>query len=99
MEGIPFADLAAFTVTNCGSACSAPSPTPTASPVLDYVYYTILRCSDYSSHYSQAYLNGTFDSGDRVEGNPGVYYVITGYVVSTPVTQTYVYSTGQFGCP
>jgi hypothetical protein len=33
MEGIPFADLAVFTVTNCGSSCS-PGPTPTPTPTL-----------------------------------------------------------------
>ena len=31
MEGIPFADLAVFTITNCGSTCSPP-PTPTPPP-------------------------------------------------------------------
>lgn len=99
--GYPFADLASWTLIDCGSPCGgvSPTPTPTASPASSYVYYTLLRCSDYTTHYSQSYAYGTFDSGDRVEGSAGVYYVITGYIVSTPMTQTYVYATGQFGCP
>ena len=42
--GYPFADLANFTVTNCGSACGgAPGPTPTPTPTggASYYYYTI----------------------------------------------------------
>ena len=42
--GFPFADLANFTVTNCGSACAGtPGPTPTPTPTggASYYYYTI----------------------------------------------------------
>lgn len=98
--GIPFADLANFTITNCGTTCGGPGPTPTPTPtVAETVYYILTNCDNYFTYYSQGYPNGTFNSGDRVEGSPGVYYVISGYVVSTPMTQTYVYATGQYGCP
>ena len=41
--GIPFADLATFTITNCGSTCGgAPGPTPTPTPTGgSYYYYTV----------------------------------------------------------
>ena len=41
--GIPFADVAAFTITNCGNPCSVgPTPTPSSAPA--YYYYTGLLC-------------------------------------------------------
>lgn len=101
--GYPFADLAAFTVINCGTTCGgapAPTPTPSATPgPISYVYYILTDCQTYETKYSQAYPDGTFNSGDRVEGSAGYYYVVSGYVVSTPLTITYVYATGQYGCP
>ena len=42
--GIPFADLANFTITNCGNTCGgAPGPTPTPTPTGggSYYYYTV----------------------------------------------------------
>jgi hypothetical protein len=101
--GYPFADLANFTVTSCGTTCGgspSPTPTPSATPgPISYVYYILTDCQTYQTKYSQAYPDGTFDSGDRVEGSAGYYYVVSGYVVSTPITQTFVYATGQYGCP
>jgi len=101
--GFPFADLANFTVTSCGTICGGPpppTPTPSASPgPISYVYYILTDCQTYETKYSQQFVDGTFSSGDRVEGSAGYYYVVSGYVVSTPITQTYVYATGQFGCP
>jgi hypothetical protein len=98
--GIPFADLANFTITNCGTTCGGAGPTPTPTPTpASTVYYILVNCQNYITYYSQGYPDGTFNSGDRVEGSAGVYYVVSGYVVSTPMTQTFVYSTGQYGCP
>lgn len=53
-DGIPFADLAVFTVTNCGNPCNAitptptptltgPTPTPTATADASYYYYSIYK--------------------------------------------------------
>jgi hypothetical protein len=101
--GFPFADLANFTVTNCGTTCGGsppPTPTPSASPgPISYVYYVLTDCQTYETKYSQQFVSGTFNSGDRVMGSFGYYYVVTGSIVSTPITQTFVSSTGQFGCP
>jgi len=99
--GYPFADLAAFTVTNCGSPCSAPAPTPapSPSPLPDY-YYRLTRCDDSQIYWSQAYPGGTFSSGDRVEGGSGVYYVISGSQTTNPLETLYsVTATGFDGCP
>ena len=99
--GYPFADLAAFTVTNCGSSCTGPAPTPapSPSPLPDY-YYRLTRCDDSQIYYSQAYPGGTFSSGDRVEGGSGVYYVISGSQTSNPGGTLYtIFATGFDGCP
>ena len=39
--GFPFADVAAFTITTCGTACGGitPTPTPSATPSSGYNYY------------------------------------------------------------
>jgi hypothetical protein len=102
-EGIPFADLATFTVVNCGTSCSAappavtPSPTPSTQPPL---YYRITDCQTYVNYYTQQFPSGTFNSGDRVEGSYGYYYVVSGTYSSPPsgVDQRYVSGTGLFGC-
>jgi hypothetical protein len=101
MVGIPFADLANFTVTNCGSSCSPPTPTPPPSPsAISYVYYRLTNCQNYQTYWSQQYVSGTFDSGDRVEGGSGYYYVVSGSQTSNPGGTLYtVTATGQFGCP
>ena len=99
--GFPFADLAAFTVINCGTLCSGPAPTPPPSqtPLPDY-YYRLTRCDDSQIYWSQAYPGGTFSSGDRVEGGSGVYYVISGSQTTNPGgTLLTVTDTGLTGCP
>lgn len=102
-DGIPFADLASWTVINCGSSCSGgplPSPTPTPSN-LSYGYYVMVDCQNYQTRYSQQLPSGTFNSGDRVEGSSGYYYVISGFTTSTPDPSLifYVSGTSEFGCP
>jgi hypothetical protein len=101
-DGIPFADLATFTVTNCGTSCSPPSPTPAPSPEpISYVYYVLTDCQTYETKYSQQLVDGTYDSGDRVMGSFGYYYVVSGSVVSTPDPSLifFVTATGEYGCP
>jgi hypothetical protein len=48
--GIPFADLAAFTIIQCGNPCFGPPPTstPTPTPTQGYNYYVIWKyqCGD-----------------------------------------------------
>jgi hypothetical protein len=46
--GIPFADLAAFTITSCGNPCGGgPAPTPTPSASTIYVSTNREICSDF----------------------------------------------------
>lgn len=80
-----------------GTVVSTPTPTPTpsATPSVQdvYYYYKLRPCAfqnetGFSSGtydvWSQEYLSGTFNSGDRVEGSVGYFYVIVG---SQPVSQ------------
>ena len=98
--GFPLADVASFTITNCGSYCAGPSPTPTPSAgPIDYVYYIMTDCQTFETKYSQQLPNGTYNSGDRVEGSYGYFYVISGSIVSAPGLETYITPTGDFGCP
>jgi hypothetical protein len=101
IPGFPFADLANFTITSCGSSCgSAPTPTPTPSSTAgSNGYYIMTDCQTYQTRYSQLIAYGTFNSGDRVEGSSGYYYVITGFTPSFQATTFTVTATGQFGCP
>jgi hypothetical protein len=106
IPGFPFADVASFTVTNCGSDCTpstSPTPTPsvTSSPQAP-IYYRLTSCTNFQTYYSQQYPSGTFNSGDRVEGSVGSFYVISGTYTSVPSGtsgQVYVYATGLYGCP
>lgn len=102
--GFPLADVATFTIVNCGSACTpvpppdvTPSPTPsTAAPI----YYRITDCTTFINYYTQQFPAGTFSSGQRVEGSAGYYYVVSGTYTSPPagVEQRYVTGTSSFGC-
>ena len=100
--GYPFADLASWTLIDCGTSCSgaSPTPTPTASPASSYLYYRLVSCQDYSEYWTYGLPSGTYSSGDRVEGSVGFFYVVSGsssvYPTGTMITVT---STGEFGCP
>ena len=99
--GYPFADLAAFTVTGCGTSCSGiptPSPTPSNTPATSYGYYIMTDCQTFETKYSQLLPYGTFDSGERVEGNRLYYYVISGFTPSYQPTTYNVTATGYWGC-
>lgn len=100
-EGVPFADLASFTIIQCGTGCNVPppSPTPTSSPVGNYGYYIMTDCTTFETKYSQQIPYGTYNSGDRVMGSYGYYYVISGFTPSAPLIETYITATGQYGCP
>ena len=101
IPGFPFADVAAFTITSCGSNCGsvpASTPTPTPSSGSDG-YYIMTDCQTYQTRYSQLIAYGTFNSGDRVEGSEDYFYVITGFTPSFQATTFTVTATGQYGCP
>jgi hypothetical protein len=100
--GYPFADLASWTLVNCGSPCSGPPPTtPTPTPTNPgYYYYKLTACSNYQTYYSQAYPVGTFNSGERVQGGTGVFYVVSGSQTGNPGGTLYtVTATGFYSCP
>jgi hypothetical protein len=102
--GVPFADLANFTITSCGTSCSgipSPSPTPTPSPAGSYGHYQMTDCQTYQTKFTQNVPYGTFNSGDRVMGSYLYYYVISGFTPSTPDPSLIfdVSYTGQYGCP
>lgn len=101
--GYPFADLANFTITSCGTTCGGPpaptpTPSPTSSPVSN-VHYILTDCQTYETKYSQSLPDGTFNSGDRVEGSFGYFYVVSGFTPSTPASTVTVTATGYFSCP
>jgi hypothetical protein len=102
MEGIPFADLASFTVTNCGTTCGGPAPTPQPSSTpISYGHYIMTDCQTYQTRYTQTLPYYTYNSGDRVEGSKDYFYVITGFTPSEPDPSLifYVTPTGEYGCP
>jgi len=101
--GYPFPDVAEFTIIQCGSGCSGaptPSPTPTGTNTSNG-HYIMTDCQTFQERYTQSVAYGTFNSGDRVEGNQGYFYVITGFTPSSPDPSLifFVTATGQFGCP
>lgn len=103
IPGFPFADIANFTITNCGTSCGgAPIPTATPAPTAtagSFGYYSMVDCQTYETKYSQLLSYGTYNSGDRVEGSYGYFYVISGFTPSyQPITYT-ITGTGQYGCP
>jgi hypothetical protein len=102
MIGIPFFDVADFTITSCGTTCGGPAPTPQPSSTpISYGHYIMVDCQTYQTRYSQSLPYGTYNSGDRVEGSYGYFYVINGFTPSTPDPSLifYVSSTGNYGCP
>lgn len=84
------------TPTPTPTATATPTPTPTTVP--SNISYNLSRCPDFTSFQSQGYAPGTFNSGERVEGSPGTFYVVTGTVTLNP-TGIAVTSTGFTGCP
>jgi hypothetical protein len=100
--GYPFADLAEWTLVTCGTSCGGISPTPTPTPTAEsFGHYIMTDCQTYQTRYTQNIEYGTFDSGDRVEGSFGYFYVITGFTPSSPDPSLifFVTATGNYGCP
>lgn len=51
---------------------------------LDTYYYTLTPCAGGSNLYSTGYQQGTYSSGNIVEGSSGTYYVIAGSTTTDP---------------
>ena len=51
---------------------------------LDVYYYTLTPCAGGANLYSTGYQQGTFSSGDIVEGATDTYYVIAGSTTTDP---------------
>lgn len=108
MEGIPFADLAVFTVTNCGSSCTPP-PTPTPSALKNLQIY--LRDIDGSNVTTLFYsvngggnINVPGATGTFISTSCSLVYTITGLSLSDTVvfgTSLNCAMTGAqgFACP
>jgi hypothetical protein len=85
------------------SACPAPTPPtpptppPTPPTPVSTVSYNLTRCSDFTSYVSQSYTSGTFNSGERVQGSIGVFYIISGTTAAT--SGLTITATGLTGCP
>ena len=61
-----------------------PSATPTEPPSPVYYWYRLTKCDDSSIRYSDSYVTGTWNSGERVySSNPNITYVISGSVATT----------------
>lgn len=100
VPGIPFADVANFNITFCGNSCGVTPPTPSPTPSAVNYYYRLTKCADFTTWWTQQYPSGTFNSGDRVEGSSGTYYVISGSQTANPGgTLLTVTDTGLSGCP
>ena len=77
---------------------TAVTPTPTPTSVPSNISYNLSRCPDFTTFQSQGYAPGTFSSGERVEGSPGTFYVVTGTTTLNP-SGIAVTSTGLTSCP
>jgi len=88
--GYPFADLAAFTITSCGSSCTpgpTPTPAPTATPDPGCTS-TEWRIDNSSSGYD-IYWAGDDCNGNPVGGTVGAYQIqYTGCVADYTLTYT-----------
>ena len=91
-----------------GTPIASPTPTPTLTQTPSgtptgtvLIYYRLTDCQSFINYYSQSWPIGTFNSGDRVMGSVGYYYVVSGTYTSPPagVEQRYISATGLFGCP
>ena len=73
------------------SGCPAVYPT---------TWYSLRRCSDNTTHWSQGYTSPTFFApNERVTSGGLTYVIINGYSEDPGGTQLPITSTGQFYCP
>ena len=83
--GIPFADVANFTIINCGTSCTAPSPTPPPTPTGSIATlawsYTEGNGAD---GYMDLYVNGSIIES-RSNTSSGTYTVNVGDTINVQV--------------
>ena len=106
--GIPFADVAVFTVTNCGNSCSPPpppTPTPTATQysielrlngmIERNARMTLYQSPDNVIYTESAVLTavGSTTSVQMFNGTPGYYYYYTVENTSGPFCYANAYNT------
>ena len=88
IPGIPFADVAAFTIVNCGTTCGGPAPSPTPTPSGGQCYSTEWKIDNSSSPYD-VYWGGTDCYGGTMGGTVGAYSIgYTGCVKDGTLTYT-----------
>lgn len=85
MAGIPFADVANFTIINCGSSCTPPSPTPTPTPTgstatLNWSYTE----GNGADGYMDLYINGSIVES-RSNTSSGTWTVNVGDTINVQV--------------
>jgi hypothetical protein len=69
-------------------------------PVYTTTWYTLRRCSDNATFWSQGYQSPTFFSpNERVTSGASTYVILQGYSQDPGGTQLPITSTGQFYCP
>jgi hypothetical protein len=86
VPGIPFADVAAFTIVNCGTTCGGPAPSPTPTPSGGQCYSTEWKIDNSSSPYD-CYWGGTDCYGGTMGGTVGAYQIgYTGCVKDQTLT-------------
>ncbi len=93
MIGIPFADVAVFTITNCGNSCTPPPPTPTPTPSVFKSLEIYIRDID-GSNVTTLFYSKNGGGNINVPGATGTFlptsctyvYTITGLTVSDSIT-------------
>ena len=89
MVGIPFADLANFTILGCGSPCTAPPPPPPPTPTVTTECSATEYRIDNSSNGYDIYWGGQDCNGNSVGGTVGAYSIAyTGCVADGTFTYT-----------
>jgi len=89
-EGIPFADLAIFTIVNCGSSCTpgptaTPAPTPTPDPECTSTEWMINN----GANSYDVYWSGQNCNGNSIGGTVGAFTIgYTGCVKDGTLTYT-----------
>lgn len=82
LPGFPFADVASFTVTNCGTSCGAspvPTPTPTPSPgsynYYNMDFYSCFPCQDQGYQVVGRTLSTLLTNTWYTNGDGNAYYI------------------------
>jgi len=74
VPGFPFADVASFTIIQCGTGCNVPPPSPTPSQTPNECFSTQWRIDNSNSGYD-VYWSGSDCYGGTVGGTVGAYQI------------------------